>query len=103
LDWGYSADATGIVKVGKVNDKLFVHEILYRKGMTNQDISNFLKENNLDKMLLVYDSAEPKSGEEIRRAGILAKPSIKGAGSVNAGISKIKEFDVHVSKQSKNL
>ena len=103
LDWGYSADNTGIIKVGRHNDKLYIHEVLYRKGMTNQDISNFLKEQKLDDMLVICDSAEPKSIEELRRSGIMAKPTIKGAGSVNAGISKVKEFEVFISKASKNI
>ena len=103
LDWGYSADSTGIVKVGRHKDNLYVHEILYRKGMTNEDIANFIKQQQLDDLLCIYDSAEPKSGEEIRRKGIIAKPTIKGAGSVSAGISKIKEFNVFVSKESTNI
>ena len=35
--------------------------------------------------------------------GVWAKPSIKGQGSVNAGISLLKEFDVIVSCESINL
>ncbi len=33
----------------------------------------------------------------------LAKAAIKGAGSINAGISLVKEFDVIVSSESKNI
>ncbi|QDP62887.1 MAG: putative terminase large subunit [Prokaryotic dsDNA virus sp.] len=103
LDFGYSQDCTGIVKVGRHNDKLYVKEICYRKGMTNKDIANFIKEHNLEDLLIVCDSAEPKSIEELRREGLMVKPSIKGAGSVNAGISKLKEFEVFISKCSKNI
>ena len=49
------------------------------------------------------DSAEPKSIEELRQMDCLAKPAIKGAGSITAGISLLKEFDVIVSQESKNL
>lgn len=103
LDWGYSADATGVVKVGRHKDNLYVHEVLYRKGMTNEDIAAFIKEKKLDDLLIICDSAEPKSIEEIRRKGLMARPSVKGAGSVSAGISKIKEFNVFVSKESANI
>lgn len=92
LDWGYSADSTGIVKVGRHKDNLYIHEVLYRKGMTNTDISNYIKEKGLDNLLIICDSAEPKSIEELRRNGLLAKPTIKGAGSVSAGISKVKSL-----------
>jgi phage terminase large subunit len=34
---------------------------------------------------------------------VLAKGAIKGQGSINAGISLIKEFEIIVSSESKNL
>ena len=34
---------------------------------------------------------------------IWAKPSVKGMGSINAGISLLKEFDIIVSSESKNM
>jgi phage terminase large subunit len=89
--------------VAKKNDKLYVHEILYSKGMTNRDIAEFLKREGKNQMLMYCDSAEPKSIEELRQMDVLAKAAIKGAGSINAGISLIKEFDVIVSSESKNL
>jgi phage terminase large subunit len=33
----------------------------------------------------------------------LAKPSIKGQGSINAGISLLKEFEIIISNESKNI
>ena len=103
LDFGFSNDPTAILKVAKKNDKLYVHELLYKTGLTNRDISNYLKAQGLNHTLMFCDSAEPKSIEELRQMDCLAKPAIKGAGSITAGISLIKEFDVYVSKESKNL
>ena len=103
IDFGYSNDELAIVEVAKVNDKLYVHELCYSKGMTNQDIANFLKDKGLDDVLGFADSAEPKSIEELRRLGCMIKPAVKGQGSINAGISLIKEFDIIVSKESANL
>lgn len=103
VDFGYSMDSCAIVKVAKQNDKLYVHELLYKKGMTNRDIAQFLKENNLNDILTFCDSAEPKSIEELRQMDIWAKPAIKGQGSINAGISLLKEFEIIGSIESKNL
>jgi phage terminase large subunit len=103
VDFGYSMDSCAIVKVAKQNDKLYVHELLYKKGMTNRDIAQFLKENKLNDILTYCDSAEPKSIEELRQMDILAKPAIKGQGSINAGISLLKEFEIIGSIESKNL
>ncbi len=103
LDWGYSNDETSIVEVRRKNDRLYVHELLYKKGLTNQDIFNEIKNLGLEEELFICDSAEPKSLEDMKRLGLYCKPSIKGAGSVMNGIQIIKEYDVFASKQSKNL
>ena len=41
--------------------------------------------------------------DELRSAGIMAKPSIKGQGSIAAGISLIKEYYIYACNVSKNL
>ena len=102
-DFGYTNDPTAIVELRKQNDKIYIKEICYQTGMTNQDIANFLKENKHDETIIYCDSAEPKSIAELRSAGILAKPSIKGQGSVAAGISLIKEYEIFCCNLSKNL
>lgn len=103
VDFGFTNDPCAIVEAFRVNDKIYVHELCYKTGMTNGDIAEFLKAKGHGETLTFYDSAEPKSGEELRRAGILAKPAIKGQGSINAGISLMKEFDIIISEESKNF
>ena len=103
LDFGFSNDETTIVEVRRKNDRLYVHELLFRKGLTNQDIFEEIKKLGLQEEIIICDSAEPKSIEELRRLGAYCKPSQKGKGSVLNGIQVIKEYDVFASKQSKNL
>lgn len=103
LDFGYSNDPTAAVLVQKVNDKLYVKELLYQTGMTNNEIAEWLKAQGYDQVLVYADSAEPKSIEEIKRLGCWIKPAIKGQGSIMAGISLIKEFDIFATNDSKNL
>lgn len=103
LDFGFSNDPSAGLIVTRKNDKLYVEEILYKTGMTNQDLSQFFKEKNYSQILTYADAAEPKSIEECRRQGLLIKAATKGQGSINAGISLVKEFDVYVSQESKNL
>jgi len=103
LDFGYSNDPTAGILVQKVNDKLYVKELLYNTGMTNNEIAEWLKTNGYDQVLVYADSAEPKSIEEIKRLGCWIKPAIKGQGSIMAGISLVKEFDVYATDTSKNL
>lgn len=103
LDFGFSNDPLAICEVRKVGDKLYVHEICYKKGMTNQDTANFLINKGYQDTLVYCDSAEPKSIEELKRLNIFAKGAIKGQGSINAGISLLKEFDIYLSNESKNF
>lgn len=102
-DFGYTNDPTAICLIAKKNDKVFVKELLYKTGMTNRDIANHLKSLGLDDVLMYCDSAEPKSIEELKQMGILAKPAIKGAGSINAGLSLMREFDFYISNKATNV
>jgi phage terminase large subunit len=102
-DFGYTNDVAAICLIAKKNDKVFVKEVLYKTGMTNRDIANHLKSLGLDDLLMYCDSAEPKSIEELRQMGILAKGAIKGAGSINAGLSLMKEFDFYISNKATNV
>ena len=102
-DFGFTNDPTAICLIAKKNDKMFVKELLYKTGMTNRDIANHLKSLGLNDLLMYCDSADPKSIEELKQMGILAKPAIKGAGSINAGLSLMKEFDFYISNKATNV
>ena len=103
IDFGFSNDQTAIVLGFKKNDNLYFHELLYKKGMTNDEIAEFLKVSGYEQVICYADSAEPKSIEEIKRKGLYVNPARKGQGSVNAGISLLKEYNIFVSKESKNI
>lgn len=103
LDFGYTLDPSAMVIGQKFGDKLYIHELLYKTQMTNHDIASFLKANKLDQVLVFADSAEPKSIDELKQLGCWVKGANKGTGSISAGISLLKEFDVYVSQESKNL
>ena len=104
LDWGFSNDPTALVAVYRRGDDLFVHELLYHRGLTNSDIATRLKEFGITRAWeIVADSAEPKSIEEIYRLGFNIKPASKGPDSVRQGIDIVKRFNLHVTKDSVNL
>jgi phage terminase large subunit len=102
LDFGYSSDPTSLVRTYILGDDMYVDELLYRTGMTNQDIANEMKSLGLDRSNEIYaDSAEPKSIEEIYRMGWNVKPTIKG--SINIGIDIIRRYKLHATEGSFNL
>jgi phage terminase large subunit len=104
LDWGFSSDPTALVAVYRRGDDLFVHELLYNRGLTNSDIAAKLKEFGITRAWeIVADSAEPKSIEEIYRLGFNIKPASKGPDSIRQGIDIVKRFNLHITKDSTNL
>ena len=105
MDFGYSNDPTTIVEVwkGGIND-LYIKELCYKTKLTNNDIIGELKKLDVaPHTLIVADSAEPKSIEELRRAGFNIKPTKKGKDSVNVGIDYIRRHNLLVTEDSINL
>jgi len=101
LDFGYSNDPSALIGIYEYNGKIIADELIYSTSLLNSDIIRLMKQ---DKRLPIWaDSAEPKSIEEIRRAGFNIKPVVKGADSINFGISVLQEKDLLVTKQSTNL
>ena len=104
LDFGYSNDPTGIIEMGLIGNEIWERERIYKTGLTNQDIAReFVKLGATHRNLIVADCAEPKSIEEIRRAGLKIVGCRKGADSIRNGISLVKDYFVHVYGDSENL
>ena len=102
-DFGFTNDPTTLVAVYKQEGKLWVDELLYRTNMTNSDIGNYYKTQNIGRTEIVCDSAEPKSIEELRRQGFNVHPAMKGPDSIKIGIDILKRYDIMVTKRSTNL
>ncbi len=102
MDFGFTNDPTTLIEVRYAHGELYVKEHIYRKGLTNQDISRLIKSLEItDK--IVADSAEPKSIEELKREGIYIAPAQKGKDSILYGIQRINDYQVNVHTSSKNL
>jgi phage terminase large subunit len=104
LDFGFSADPTALIEVFKHDLDLYINEVIYEKGLTNQDIAEKLKLYNVERQIeIIADSAEPKSIEEIYRMGFNVKPSRKGADSIKNGIDIMKRYKIKITKNSLNV
>jgi len=104
IDFGFTNDPTAIIKVGRQDGEIYVEELCYKTQMTNQDIAKFLIDNKLDKCEIIADSAEPKSIEEIKRAGIKSIfPAKKGADSILNGIDILQRYKINIVKGSNNI
>ena len=102
LDYGYTNDPTAIVDIYVWNNSFIWDEIFYRKGASNKEIADVLKMQRED-VLLIPDSAEPKSNDELMSYGISLVPSQKGQGSVNQGIQYVQDQTIYLTKRSLNL
>lgn len=100
LDFGYSNDPTAIVAIYKYNGGFILDEITYQKGLSNKQIADVL--NNQDKALVIADSAEPKSIDEITSYGCMIQPALKGQGSLSKGIAYVQDQRISMTKRSLN-
>ncbi len=104
LDFGYSNDPTALVSIWEKDRYLYIDELIYKTGMTNQDISNELKSLGIDKRDIIWaDSSEPKSIEEIHRMGFNIRPVTKGRDSIDVGIDIMRRFKLTITSRSVNL
>lgn len=101
LDFGYTNDPTAIVGLYRYNGGFILDEVCFQKGMSNKQIADVFK--NLPKVLVIADSAEPKSIDEIKSYGINIIGANKGQGSVSQGIQFVQDQRISVTKQSINL
>ena len=101
LDFGYTNDPTAIVDVYKYNNGYILDEITYEKGLLNAPIANLLKLKD-PKALVIADSAEPKSIDELKAFGISVLPATKGQGSVSRGIAFVQDQRISITKRSVN-
>lgn len=102
LDFGYSNDPTSIVALYYYDGGYIIDEILYQKGMLNKQVADTLNVQE-QKALVIADSSEPKSIDEIRLYGVNVVPTIKGPGSINKGIQLVQGKKVSVTKRSINI
>ena len=100
LDFGYTNDPTAIMAIYYYNGGWILDEKVYKTGMMNRDIANTLK--TMPEKLVVADSAEPKSIDEIRAYGINIIPAKKGKDVKRFGIQLIQDQPISVTKQSIN-
>ena len=104
MDFGFSNNPTAFVEVRYAHGELYARELIYERGMTNQDISDRLSQIGHDpNEVITADCAEPKSIAELARDGWRVKKSPKGRDSINQGLDGMRRFKINVEATSTNL
>lgn len=98
LDFGYSPDPTVIVAQYYYNGGYIFDEIVYQKRLSNKSIADILLAR--PQALVLADSAEPKSIDEIINYGVNIMPAIKGPGSVAQGVQYVQDQRISVTNRS---
>ena len=95
LDWGFTNDPTAIVKIYRYNQKIYLKESLYKRGMLNSQIAKHIKEDpELFAGIIIADAAEPKSIAELKTYGVKIKKS--DVKDIAFGINIVQEFELIV-------
>lgn len=106
LDFGYVNDATAFIVayLDEANKTIYIEQEVYQTGLLNNQIADFIKYMGFAKSVIIADSAEQKSIEEIKQQGIpRIKPAAKGQGSIMQGIQKLQQYKIIVNPLCTNM
>ena len=96
LDFGFN-HATALMSTGFKDGELYLFDEFWKKGRTNTQLINDIKESGWDLSRHVRcDSAEPDRYYEFRDAGFNISQAEKGAGSLKAGIDYLRGRKIHI-------
>jgi len=103
-DFGFSIDPTTLIEVAidKKKKIIYVKEHLYKPKLTTSEIAHI----NLEfakQSLIIADSAEPRLITELKAQGCNIKETLKGQGSINAGIALMQDYEIIVEENSINI
>jgi len=103
-DFGFSIDPTTLIQtsIDKTNKRIYVKELVYKSKLTTSEIFE-LNQRYCDNQLIIADSAEPRLIHELRIRGNNIKETIKGAGSVTAGLSLMQDYELIIDPDSTNV
>ncbi|HEM4572284.1 TPA: PBSX family phage terminase large subunit [Streptococcus suis] len=99
LDFGFTHDPTTFPRlaVDLDNRELWIYAEHYEHAMTTDDIFKMIVDADMQNAVITADSAEQRLVAELQAKGIRRLvPSIKGKGSINAGIDFMKQFKIYI-------
>lgn len=102
-DFGFTNDPTAVLEVFIQDGELWINQMIYQRGLTNPDIATKLKEFSIDHKEVVFDSAEPKSIQELYNLGINVKGALKGPDSIKNSIDILKRYKLNITSSSVDL
>jgi len=99
LDFGFNVP-TALVRLSLYEGAVFVKQSLYKTRLTTSDLIEEMKNLAIRNEEIFCDAAEPKTIEELYRAGFNVKPADK---DVTEGIRKVKSLPLYILKDSTDI
>lgn len=99
LDFGFIHDLSAFTASLLVEDekRIYVFNEWGDRGKTNAELADIITALGFSKSVIIADSSEPKSIEEIKRLGIQKiRGAIKGPDSILHGIQKLQNYQIIV-------
>ena len=97
LDFGFVNDISALVAslMDEKNKRIYIFKEYGATGKTNKDLVDIITALGFNKSVIIADAAEPKSIEEIKRAGInKIRACRKGPDSIIHGIQKLQNYEI---------
>lgn len=87
VDYGWYPDAFCYLRTyyDSAREKIYLIDELYVNKWSNAKTADWIKKKGYDDYTMICDSAEPKSVNDFRDAGLPARGAIKGPGSIEYG------------------
>ena len=99
-DFGYNVPSA-LVLCEYYENSIYVKELIYEPKLTTNDLVEKYKSIGVSKTIEIFcDNAEPKTIEELCRAGYNAKAADK---DVTEGIRKVKSMPLYITENSSNI
>lgn len=99
LDFGFINDISALVAsiLDEANKRIYIFREWGDTGKTNQELARIIESLGFSKSIIIADSAEKKSIEEIKRAGVnKIRASVKGPDSIMHGIQQLQNYEIIV-------
>ena len=105
LDFGFSADPAACVRIWLHKEELYLKQLVYNTDLTNTDLVRAMKEAGVsENETITADSAEPKSIEDLKRAGFrMIRGVQKRANYKEDMANRIRSYKIHIIEGSTDL
>ena len=94
VDWGFAVDPFhyGVMHFDSTRRKLYIFYEYRKVGLSNAKAAEHIKKENKLNQLVICDSAEPKSINDLKQDGIRVVGAKKGPDSIDYGIKFLQDL-----------